>query len=159
MSTTVKTSSGWRMPILAAAILSLAAPAAMADRGKPNFSPAIWADGQLFGTKGTTSLPAPNAHNEHSYDVLMIIINSNNPLGQLPVAEAAPGNPAFNGGRWIAFTAWWTESGIDDHETVPVITSYEEFLVHYMLGHLEFELGHPAGGDTYFQCPLLPVKQ
>jgi hypothetical protein len=149
---------GWTLPALAAVILSLAAPAAIAARGKPTFGPAIWADGQVFGTKGTTSLPAPNAHNEHSFDVILIIINSNNPLGQLPVAEAGPGNPSFNGGRWIAFTAWWTDQGFADHGTVPVITSYEEFLVHFMLGHLDLELGHPAGTSTYFQCPLLPVK-
>ena len=25
----------------------------------PNFNPAVWGDGQLWGTKGTTALPAP----------------------------------------------------------------------------------------------------
>jgi len=61
------------------------------------------------------------------------------------VAEAAPGNPGFIGGRWIAYTAWWTDQGFADHGTVAVITSSDEFVVHYMLGRLGFALGHPAG--------------
>jgi hypothetical protein len=34
-----------------------------------------------------------------------------------------------------------------------VLTSYEEVMFHYNLGHLIIE---DAG--VYFQCPLLPVK-
>ena len=42
-----------------AALCTLAVPG-FAGKGKPNFSPAIYADGQTWGTKVTTVLPAPN---------------------------------------------------------------------------------------------------
>jgi len=127
--------------------------------GKPGFSAGLWGDGQLWSSKATAILPAPTENNADSYDMLFVITNSNNPSGQLPVAEAAPGNVNFNGGRWNTYTVWWTQSGFDDHGTVPVLTSYADILVHYMLGHLEIEQGSPEGGPPqYFQCPLLPVK-
>ncbi len=145
-------------------LLTVAAAAmaftAMADPGKPSFEPGLWADGKTWGSKGTTALPAPTEHNIHSYDPLFVIINSNNPEGQLPVAEAAPGNVSFNGGRWLTYTAWWTEEGFAMYGTVPVITSYAELLVYKMHGFIDFEVGSPDGGPPpYFQCPLLPVKE
>lgn len=139
---------------------TLLAFAAMANPGKPDFGPGLWADGEVWGTKGTTALPAPTEHNEQSFDKLFVIVNSNNPLPQMPVAEAAPGNVHYNGGRWLTYTAWWTDKGFEDHGTVPILTSYADLLVHYMLGHIEFEVGSPEGGPPeYFQCPLLPVKE
>ena len=139
--------------------LVLAATPAFAGKGKPNFSPALWGDGQVWGTKGTTELPAPNEHNIQAYDALVIIVNSNAPDGQMPVAEAAPGNIHYNGGRWFAVTAWWTDDGFAEFGTVPIITSYAEFLSYYMMGYIDYEVGPPEGGPApYFQCPLLPVK-
>ena len=145
--------------IILASIITSMAVATLAGPGRPNFSASLWADGQAWGTKGTTALPAPTEHNVDSFDGLFVIINSNNPDGQMPVAEAAPKNVNYNGGRWITFTVWWTDLGFTDDGTVPVLTSYAEVLVHYMLGHLDFEEGSPEGGPPpYFQCPLLPVK-
>jgi hypothetical protein len=130
-----------------------------ANPGKPNFGPAIYADGTVWGTKGTTDLPTPNDHNPQAFDKLFIIVNSNNPAGQLPVSEAGPGNPNYNGGRWFAHTVEWTDEGFDAHGTVPVLTSYMEIMMHYLLGHLDITPGHPdETASTYFQCPLLPVK-
>ena len=68
---------------------------ALANPGQPNFMPSLYGDGEVWGTKGTTTLPAPNEHNRQSFDVLYVITNSNNPQGQLPVSEAAPGNPSY----------------------------------------------------------------
>ena len=96
---------------------------AYADRGKPNFGPALYADGETWGTKGTTTLPMPNEYNTHSFDKLFVIINSNTPDGQLPVSEAAPGNPDYNGGRWYTHTAEWTEAGFTAHGIVHVFKS------------------------------------
>jgi hypothetical protein len=128
-------------------ILALAATA-YADPGRPNFGPAIFADGEVFGTKGTTTLPAPNEHNTQSYDKIFTFTNGAE--GQLPVAEAAPGNPMYNGGRWSGQSATW----IDDlPHPKPVLTSYEEVMFHYNLGHIIIE-----SADNYFQCPLLPAK-
>ena len=141
--------------LVAAMVLVMAAPA-FANPGKPSFTPQLFADGETWGTKATTSLPAPNAHNAQSFDDLFVIINGAD--GQLPVAEAAPG-PGYNGGRWATQTVQWTQAGIDAHGTVPVLMSYDEVKHHYNLGHLTIEDGSPEGGPPdYFQCPLLPVK-
>ena len=130
-----------------------------ADPGKPNFMPSLWGDGEVWGTKGTTTLPAPNPNNLHSYDALYVVTNSNNPQGQLPVSEAAPGNFEYNGGRWFTHTVEWTEQGFLDHGIVPILTSSEDVMEHEALGHLVITPGSfPGGPPVYFQCPLLPVK-
>lgn len=130
-----------------------------ADAGQPDFSPALWGDGELWATTAVTGLNAPNDNNVQSFDKLFVIVNSNNPDGQLPVSEAAPGNPDFNGGRWYTHTVEWTASGFADHGTVPVLTSYAEIMVHYNLGHLTIEAGSPPDGPpAFFLCPLFPVK-
>lgn len=133
---------------------------AMAGKGKPNFSPSVYADGIAWGTKATTELPAPNDHNIQSYDILYVITNGAE--GQLPVSDAAPRNPNYNGGRWFTHTAEWTLDGMDAHDSLPVLKSYEDVMLHYGLGHLDIWPGSPAlppdGPPDYFQCPLLPVK-
>jgi len=106
----------------------------------PNFGQAIYADGVAWGTKGNGDLPAPNAHNRQSFDGLYKFTNGVE--GQLAVAEAAPGNPAYNGGRWIEYLV--TFNG--DPE---LVTSYAQLQT---LDVTIVETGN------YFQCPLLPVK-
>ena len=133
--------------------------ASMALAKAPTFTPALWGDGVMWGTKGTTELPPPTPKNLQSYDQLFVIVNSNNPAGQLPVSEAAPRNPDYNGGRWITMTAEWTQDGFDVHGTVPVLMSYEDVLYHEGEGHLSITMGSPGPmPPPYFQCPLLPVK-
>lgn len=124
------------------------AATAYADPGKPNFSAGVYGDGEAWGTKATTSLPGPNGKNDQSFDKIFVFTNGAE--GQLPVSEAAPGNPNYNGGRWSVYTATW----IDElpHPKI-VLTSYEDVMFHYNLGHLII-----ADAETYFQCPLLPVK-
>ena len=135
--------------ILLLVVLSLVvAVPALADA--PNFSPAVYADGRAFGTKGTTSLPAPNAHNAQSYDALIneFDFHGEPVAGQLGVAEAAPGNPNYNGGRWIAYKAIWASD-----VTPTLLTSWAQVEMEVQLGNLTLVLK-----DDYFQCPLLPVK-
>ena len=142
--------------VVAMLVLAIAAPA-FANPGKPSFGPELYADGETWGTKAAAALPAPT-NNAHSFDKLFVIINSNNPAGQLPVAEAAPG-PGYNGGRWATQTVTWTASGFTAHGTVPVLMSYDDVMLHYSLGHLDINAGSPEGGPPdYFLCPLLPVK-
>ena len=134
--------------ILVLAFTLALALTAYADPGKPDFSGGVYADGELWGTKATTSLPGPNGNNNQSFDKIFVITNGVE--GQKPVGEAAPGNPMYNGGRWWAHTATW----IDDlpHPKVE-LTSYEDVMFHYNLGHLVIE-----DAENYFQCPLLPTK-
>jgi hypothetical protein len=133
--------------------------ATVAQAAAPSFSASVYGDGVAWGTKGTTGLPAPNEHNRQAFDALYVVTNSNNPQGQLPVSEAAPGNPAYNGGRWFTHTVEWTAEGFMTHGIVPVLMSYDDIQLHQSLGHLVITPGSfPDGPPVYFQCPLLPVK-
>ena len=137
---------------LAALFVLIAAPA-VADKGKPDFSPHVYADGDAWSTKVTTELPAPNGNNAHSFDKFFVFTNGAD--GQLPVGEAAPGRD-YNGGRWVTWTATWED---DVPHDIIVLMSYEDVMFHYGLGHLSLTKGSPEGGPPdYFQCPLLPVK-
>ena len=112
----------------------------------PNFGPAIYADGVAWGTKGNGSLPAPNEHNRQSFDGLYKFTNGVN--GQLAVAEAAPGNPAYNGGRWIEYFVTWNITPPD-----APITSFGDLYPYIQSGDVTV-----VESGAYFQCPLLPVK-
>lgn len=113
----------------------------------PDFTtPAIYADGQAWATKGVANLPHPNDNNHQSFDKLFVFTNGSN--GQLPVAEAAPGNPTYNGGRWDLQLATWMIA------IPPIVVSYAEIESYLADGYLVI-----ASGDTYFECPLLPLKQ
>lgn len=143
--------------IVLMAFFLMTAGNAFAGPGKPNFSPSVYADGVAWGTKGTTPLPAPNNSNLDSFDILYVFPNG--AVGQLPVSDAGPGNPFYNGGRWFTHTALWNEEGINAHDPLPVLKSYGDVMVYYDLGHLDIYPGSPPDGPPeYFQCPLLPVK-
>jgi hypothetical protein len=140
---------------LASALVAglIAAPViAPADPGKPNFMPQVYGDGEYWGTKGTTTLPVPNAHNLRSFDKLFIFVGDDVAPGQLPVSEAAPGNPNYSGGRWYTHTAQWNIAN------PPLIESYEELAYYEESGDLAVIPGSPGGPPMFFQCPLLPVK-
>jgi len=111
----------------------------------PSFNPAIYADGEVWSTKGLADLPPPNGHNNQSFDKLFSFVNG--AAGQLPVAEAAPGNPEYNGGRWNLQLVTWISDPV-------VVTSYDEIQMHLAAQDLVI-----VTGNSYFECPLLPVKQ
>jgi hypothetical protein len=145
----------FRIATATAAVTCLLAAHVWAQQ--PNFSPAVYGDGQTWGTKFTTELPPPKGRNLHSFDRLFVVVNG--AAGQLPVSEAAPGNPSYNGGRWFTHTVMWTAAGLAAHAPLPVLMSMDDITLHHDLGHLAIAPGSPAGGPpVYFQCPLLPVK-
>jgi hypothetical protein len=110
----------------------------------PNFGSAIYADGETWGTKGTADLPAPTDANRQSFDGLFKFTNGVD--GQLAVAEAAPGNPAYNGGRWIEYFVTFTGDPV-------MVTSYAQLHALEMAGDVTI-----IESGNYFQCPLLPDK-
>ena len=147
------------LSLIGSGLLLTVGQLASANPGQPNFMPSLYGDGELWGTKGTTTLPAPNEANRQSFDNLYVITNSNNPQGQLPVSEAAPGNREYNGGRWFTHSVEWTAEGFMAHGIVPILTSDEDIEHHHSLGHLVITRGSfPGGPPVYFQCPLLPTK-
>lgn len=106
----------------------------------PNFGLAIYADGMPFGTKGVGPLPAPNEHNLQSYDKLYRIPT------QPAVAEAAPGNPRYNGGRWNAYDVEWNVQPY-------LLISEADVLAAEAVGDVTI-----THANEYFGCPLLPMK-
>lgn len=110
----------------------------------PNFGSAIYADGETYGTKGTADLPAPTDANRQSFDGLFKFTNGVE--GQLAVAEAAPGNTAYNGGRWIEYFVTFTGEP-------ELVTSYAQLHTLEMAGEVSI-----IESGNYFQCPLLPDK-
>jgi hypothetical protein len=128
--------------VLALALLLVFAAPALAASGAPNFGEAIYADGDVWGTKGNQELPPPNDANRRSFDDLYVF--SNGAEGQLAVSEAGPRNPAYNGGRWAVVDVTWTNPS----EAV-LITSADQLD--------QYDLQFTETG-RYFQCPLLPSK-
>jgi len=113
--------------------------------GPDFFHPAIFADGEAWATKGVADLPPPNEHNHQSFDKLFSFTNGAN--GQLPVSEAAPGNPNYNGGRWDLQVVTWLITN------PPIVMSYD-----MIEGYLEDGDLMITSGNSYFECPLLPLK-
>lgn len=59
--------------------------------------PAFYVDGELYRTVGTpTDLPV-NKNNQHSFDVIYELHGAQ----AYNVAEVAPGDRGYNGGRWM----------------------------------------------------------
>jgi hypothetical protein len=150
---------GWIVSLVALSLV-VALPA---YAGGPNFQAGLWADDEQWGTKVTTGLPDAKK-NGHSFDAFYFITAegwtaSDGPGGWLqpPVMEAAPGNPAYNGGRWKTIRVTVLNP---DGISFP-LTSEAEIVQEAAEGDLmvgtqpEPDGAHPW---LYFQCPLLPFK-
>ena len=116
-------------------------------------SNALWANGQLYGTVLTpTSFSAPPTHSlDLLYDFAMSGL-----AGQRSVAESAPGDPTYNGGRWWVQMVVFTPAGIaaldaDGDGTIDEeITSASDVLRYASMNLLAV---FPT--STYFECPVL----
>ncbi len=106
----------------------------------------VYANDMLFATRDTTDLPPPTGGNEHSFDDIYVVVGDAAD-GQFPVAEAAPGEQDFNGGRWkvilIEFTGDPTLLTNDDQ-------------VHD--GIMNGDITVVDEGVRYFECPLVRLK-
>lgn len=111
----------------------------------PAFPGRVFADDRLFATRDLTDLPAPNGNNEDSFDEIYAFVEGPTADGQLPVAEAAPDESDYNGGRWSVTAVRWT---IDDP---PLLKSDDA--VHAHSEYIEVI----AEGARYFECPLVEL--
>jgi hypothetical protein len=139
---------------IAAACALASAPASADAGGAMRVSQAIWVNGELYGTVLTpTSFAAPPAQ---SLD-LLYNFSMSGLAGQRSVAESAPGDPTYNGGRWWVQMVVFTAAGIaaldkdGDGLIEAELTSATEVMRHVSLGHLVV-----VPTSTYFECPLLP---
>jgi hypothetical protein len=143
---------GWT-GLLFAIVMVSAVTAVMAE-GATRVAGAVWADGELFDTIITpASFQMPP---EGSTDVIYSFMMSGLE-GQASVADASPGNPDYNGGRWDVHMAVFTEAGLEffdpdgDGQTNLVLTSADEVHQYATMGYIAI---HQA--NFYFECPLLP---
>jgi hypothetical protein len=93
--------------LLASAILLLAtAGSAYANGAGGVTGPAFYVDGQKYRTVNTPTDLSNTGAPAHSFDTIYML-----PGQPLNVATAAPGDPGYNGGRWmvhlISFTTSW----------------------------------------------------
>lgn len=128
--------------LLVLGLLAVAAVPASAARGgvpgSPIIADAIWADGEAYGT--ILQKPLHYNGNDRSFDRLYLVPDQN------PVAEAAPGNNAYNGGRWLPTPVDWN--------TEPyLITSAADLMAAAATG--DVTIGEPMI-DAAFLCPLIP---
>ncbi len=136
---------------VAAATVSVA----YADRAV-RVAEAIWVDGEIYDTiiTDTTFIAPP----EHSTDVIYSFMMSGLE-GQRSVAESAPGDPDYNGGRWDVQMVVFTEQGMAVHDPDGdgmvnfELTSAEQVLDHADLDHIIIN-----DANFYFECPLLPRR-
>lgn len=139
--------------VLAVAVCLLSGPA---FAGATRVAAAIWAKGQLYDTVVTpaTFIAPP----EHSTDIIYSFMMSGLE-GQRSVAEAAPGDRDYNGGRWDVQMAVFTEQGLLVHDPDGdgmvnfELTSAEDVEAHVQLGHIVIN-----DANFYFECPLLPRR-
>lgn len=120
--------------------------------------PALWNDGELYRTV-LTPKDLPDKAPDHSFDKLYNFDGSGL-TGQRSVADAAPGDKDYNGGRWMVFAVTFTELGksihdSDDNGEVDFELMSEEMVLHHkMLGHLTIS-EEPV---RVFECPMIKIK-
>lgn len=136
--------------LLAALLLSTTV---WADRGT-KVAEAIWVDDVIYGTVITdTNFHLPPAQSTDTiYSFMMSGLG-----GQRSIAESAPGDRDFNGGRWSVKLAVFTDLGKSFHDPDGNgMVNFELTNDVDLMNHVD--LGHIVLVDTgfYFECPLLP---
>jgi hypothetical protein len=124
--------------------------------GASRVADAIWADGELYDTviTPTTFIAPPERSTDIIYSFMMSGLE-----GQRSVAESAPGDSDYNGGRWNVQMVVFTADGIAAHDPDGdgivnfELTSAEDVVAHEQLGHLIIN-----DANFYFECPLLPRR-
>ena len=142
--------------VILSLLVVLAGTTAVYAGGATRVAEAIWANDNLYDTIVTpTTFVAPP---DHSTDVIYSFMMSGL-SGQRSVAESAPGDRDYNGGRWDVQMVVFTAQGMDAHDPDGdgfvnfELTNAEDVLAHEQLGHIIIN-----EANFYFECPLLPRR-
>jgi len=117
---------------------------------------AIWVHDTLYGTVATvTSFRSPPPQ---STDVIYSFAGSGL-MGQRSIAEHAPGDPEYNGGRWHVMAVTYTAAGKtlfdDGNGNVNMeLTNAEDLMDAVNMGLVTI-----SDTTVRFECPLLPQGQ
>lgn len=140
----------------AAALATFGAAAASNGSGGVT-GPAIYVDGTLYRTVGTPTDFSNTGAPEHSFDTIYEFHGV-----QTNVATAAPGDPGFNGGRWMVegltfdmgdYEAALADSSVDLNQN-GVLDSDEEVHAAINEGYANEE-----GVLKMFECPVIPLPK
>lgn len=138
--------------IALSALLGAVSSTASADKAA-KVENAIWANDTIYGTVLTdTSFKNPRPGNT---DVLYNF-GMSGLMGQRAVADAAPGDTDYNGGRWSVKIVTFTAQGMAAHDpdgdgTVNFeLTNADTVAAHAALGHFTI-----MDTDISFECPLI----
>jgi hypothetical protein len=124
-----------------AALVSLAIGASAVSAGGPP-SLAFYVDGERYRTIATPTDLSGTGAPAHSFDRIYALGSD-----LINVAEAAPGDRDYNGGRWIVLPVTWAPM------VSPVqLTSAEQVETYASAGMLT--IGAPV---QWFVCPAIPV--
>lgn len=143
---------------LSAAVVGLAAGAVAAVGVAPVSAgvggPAFYVDGQVYRTVGTPSDLSGTGAPAQAWDVIYEFFGA-----QLNVAEAAPGDRGYNGGRWqvhgLAFPGGYAAAVADgDTDGDGVLDSAAEVNVALTAGSAV-----DTGVIKQFECPAIPLPK
>ena len=118
-------------------LLSVAA-APVAAGGPPSL--AFYVDGVRYRTIGTPTDFSGTGAPAGSYETIYALGN-----GLINVAETAPGDPGYRGGRWVVTPVAW--------QVAPVQLTSDEQVAWYA-GHGWITILDPV---KWFECPVIPV--
>jgi hypothetical protein len=136
---------------IAGAIAGLAIAGSAAAAGVTG--PAFYVDGELYRTVGTPTNFEGTGAPDSSFDTIYAFIEGE----QRNVAEAAPGDPDFNGGRWIV-------QGLSFTDYDAAVAMYDTNMSGDFDSAEEVEAAIAGGAATTmeltrFECPVIPVPK
>ena len=145
-----RTFAGVATAVLAAGAVLL--PAAAAQAGVSG--PAFYVDGATYRTVATPNDLSGTGAPAHSFDVIYDLGGS-----QLNVAEAAPGDTDYNGGRWMVHavsfpSGYGAALAAGDLDRDDVLGSAEEVAAAIAAG-----AAVDGGVVASFTCPVIPLSQ
>lgn len=144
----------WIAGVAIAVVATLAIGSVAAANGAGGVTgPDFYVDGELYRTVGTPTDFENTGAPDHSFDIIYDI------GGQPNVAEGAPGDPGFNGGRWkvvaVSFnTDYATSLAAHDANVSGDFDSDEEVQAALADGGATGATGMVV---KYFECPVIPV--
>jgi hypothetical protein len=140
-----------KLVVTAVALAAVVLPAGVARAGVSG--PAFYVDGQLYRTVGTPTDFSGTGAPEHSFDTIYEFFGL-----QRNVADAAPGTPGYNGGRWrvhgLSFSNYAAAVAAHDANGSGNFDSDEEVAAALASG-----AATDIGVIKSFECPAIPLPR
>jgi hypothetical protein len=140
-----------RIVVFAVALAAVSLSTGIARAGVGG--PAFYVDGVVYRTVGTPTDLSDTGAPEHSFDTIYEFFGL-----QINVADAAPGTPGYNGGRWmvhgLSFSDYAAAVAAHDANGSGNFDSDEEVAAALASG-----AATDIGVIKSFECPSIPLAQ